>query len=48
MANKLLGLVRSYVYLENATVKTLYTSLAGPHMGIWEHCLVPSIQKRLN
>jgi len=33
MANKLLGLIRrSYVYLDNATVKTLYTSLVRPHL----------------
>ena len=33
MANKLLGLIRrSYVYLDNEIVKTLYTSLVRPHL----------------
>ena len=33
MANKLLGLIkRSYVYIDNATVKTLYSSLVRQHL----------------
>ena len=46
MANKLLGLIRrSYVYLDNATVKTLYTSLVRPHLEYGNTAWCPVFRK---
>ena len=49
MANKLLGLIRrSYVYLDNATVKTLYTSLVRPHLEYGNTDWYPVFKKTVN
>ena len=46
MANKLLGLIRrSYVYLDNETVKTLYTSLVRPHLEYGNTAWCPVFKK---
>ena len=47
MANKLLGLIRrSYMYLDNATVKTLYTSLVRPHLEYGNTAWCPIYKKK--
>jgi len=47
MANKLLALIRrSYVYVENATVKTLYTTtLVRPHLEYGNTVWCPVLKK---
>ena len=46
MANKLLGLIRSsYVYLDNTTVKTLYTALVRPHLEYGNTAWCPVFRK---
>ena len=47
--NKLLGMIRhSYTYLDNDTVKTLYTSLIRPHLEYGNTAWTPRFKKDMS